>query len=91
MPKSFTFNPEGICPKSIKFDIDGDIVKNVKFIGGCPGNLQALSRLVEGMPVGKVVEKLSGIRCGNKVTSCPDQLAIALKNAYVESYICNKV
>ena len=80
MMRSFTFNPEGVCSRSIRFDVDGDIVKNVKFIGGCPGNLQGISNLVEGLSVNEVVEKLSGIRCGNKITSCPDQLAKAIKS-----------
>lgn len=91
MSKSFTFNTEGVCPKSIKFDIDGDKVRNVEFFGGCPGNLQAVSRLVDGMPIDKIIEKLSGIRCGNKVTSCPDQLAKALKNAYIDSHSYTKI
>jgi len=83
--KSFTFNTEEVCSKSIKFDIDGDIVRNVKFIGGCPGNLQAISCLVEELPIDKIIEKLSGIKCGNKGTSCPDQFAKALKSVLVES------
>ena len=78
--KSFIFNTEGVCSKSIKFDVDGNIVKNVKFIGGCPGNLQAISRLVEGLSIDKIIEKLSGIKCGNRETSCPDQFAKALKS-----------
>jgi uncharacterized protein (TIGR03905 family) len=70
--------PEGICPKEIKFDIENDTVKNVKFIGGCPGNLQAISRLIDGMAVGKVIETFKGNICRNQ-TSCADQLARALE------------
>lgn len=75
------FTPQGVCPKQIHFEVENDIVKKVIFEGGCPGNLEAISRLVEGMPVDKVIDILSGITCGTKSTSCSDQLAIALKNA----------
>ena len=63
-------------------DLDGNIVKNVKFTGGCHGNLQAIPRLVEGMTVEEVERRISGIRCGMKNTSCGDQLAKALREAY---------
>lgn len=74
-----TYTPRGICPYLIQFDVENDKVSNVKFSGGCNGNLQAISKLVEGMPVDQVTAKLSGIRCGHKQTSCADQLAQALK------------
>lgn len=63
----------------IKFESDGETVHNVEFIGGCNGNTQGVSRLVEGMKVEKVIELLEGINCNGKGTSCPDQLAKALK------------
>lgn len=75
----YTYRPEGVCSQQIQFDIDGDVIKNVTFLGGCPGNLQGISRLVEGMKVEDAIKKLEGIRCGGKPTSCPDQFAKALK------------
>lgn len=73
-----TYNTTGICAKEINFDLQDGIVRNVKFNGGCPGNLQAISSLLEGMPADEVVKKLKGITCGQKTTSCTDQLATAL-------------
>lgn len=73
-----TYNTTGICAKEINFDLEDGIVRNVKFNGGCPGNLQAISSLLEGMPADEVVKKLKGITCGAKTTSCTDQLATAL-------------
>jgi uncharacterized protein (TIGR03905 family) len=74
-----TYNTKGICAKEIDFDLSDGIVKNVKFTGGCPGNLQAISSLLEGMPAEEVIKKLKGITCGSKTTSCTDQLATALQ------------
>ncbi|MBP2628688.1 MAG: hypothetical protein H6Q68_3399 [Firmicutes bacterium] len=74
-----TYNTQGTCSKEINFDLTDGIVKNVNFKGGCPGNLQAISSLLEGMPAAEVIKKLKGITCGNKTTSCGDQLAIALQ------------
>lgn len=73
-----TFNTEGVCAKEIDFDLNDGIVTNVRFKGGCPGNLQAISSLIEGMPAEEVIKKVKGITCGNKTTSCTDQLANAL-------------
>ena len=75
------YKTKGTCSTRIDFDLDGDIVRNVRFMGGCNGNLQGISRLVEGMPAREAISKLEGIRCGFKSTSCPDQLAKALKAA----------
>jgi len=72
------FIPEGVCSKKIEFDIDNGKIKNVKFVGGCPGNLQAISLLIEGMPVEEVIQKFKGNLCRNG-TSCTDQLAKALE------------
>ena len=80
----YTYKTRGTCAVQIKFDLDGDIISNVKFLGGCNGNLQGISRLVEGMNVNDVAAKLKGITCGYKSTSCPDQLAIAIANAVAE-------
>ena len=73
-----TYKTNGTCSRQILFDVEDGKVKNVKFIGGCSGNLQGISRLVEGKEVNEVISLLSGIRC-RAGTSCPDQLAQALK------------
>lgn len=75
----YEYKTKGTCSQKIFFDIENGKVMNVKFLGGCNGNLQGISSLVEGMKVSAVIEKLEGIRCGFKPTSCPDQLAKALK------------
>lgn len=72
------FRPQGVCSIQIIIDVEDDIVKNVKFVGGCSGNTQGVGALAKGMKVSEVVERLQGIRCGAKPTSCPDQLAKAL-------------
>jgi uncharacterized protein (TIGR03905 family) len=81
----YVYTPHGICPAKIEFEIEGDIIKNISFYGGCNGNLQALSKLIEGMPVSTVKEKLSGIRCGHKTTSCADQLVKGIDEALEKS------
>ena len=75
------YRPKGVCSQSIDFDIEDNKVKNVSFVGGCSGNLQGISRLIEGMDVNEAISIIEGIRCGFKSTSCPDQLAKALKEA----------
>lgn len=75
------YRPSGVCSKQIQFDIEDNKVKNVQFTGGCSGNLQGISRLVEGMDVKEAISRIEGIHCGFKSTSCPDQLAQALKEA----------
>lgn len=80
----YEFRPRGVCSQKITFEIEDGIVKNVAFSGGCHGNLQGIAKLVEGMPKDEVIKRLSGIRCGFKPTSCPDQLAQALINAASE-------
>ena len=77
----YEYKTKGTCSQYILFDIEEDKVKNVQYIGGCNGNLQGISKLVEGMPVNEVIARLEGIHCGMKPTSCPDQLATALKNS----------
>lgn len=72
-----SYNTHGTCSRQILFDVENNTVKNVKFIGGCSGNLQGVSKLVEGKNVNEVISLLSGIKCRNN-TSCPDQLAKAL-------------
>ncbi|MDO4554572.1 MAG: TIGR03905 family TSCPD domain-containing protein [Lachnospiraceae bacterium] len=75
-----TFKTQGVCSTKIDIEMDGDIIKKVEFTGGCHGNLQGICKLVEGLPKDEVISKLGGIRCGFKATSCPDQLARALKS-----------
>lgn len=74
-----TFTTSGVCAKTIEFKIEDGVLQNVKFNGGCPGNAIGLSAAVEGMKIQDVVTKLEGIGCREKSTSCPDQLAKALK------------
>lgn len=74
----------GVCSRSITFDIEDGRVRNVSFEGGCAGNTKGVAALVEGMAVEEAVKRLEGIRCGFKSTSCPDQLALALKKAIEE-------
>ena len=76
----FTYSTKGTCSRQILFDVDAeDKLHNVRFIGGCSGNTQGVARLVEGMDIDEVISRLNGIRCGFRPTSCPDQLANALK------------
>ena len=82
---TYTYKTQGTCSTKIDLELDGNIIKNVKFTGGCPGNLLAIPKLVEGLTVDEVEEKLSGIRCGFKPTSCADQLAHACRAAYEKS------
>lgn len=77
----FRYKTNGTCSQQILFNLDGDIVRDVEFIGGCNGNLQGIGKLVEGMKAEEVIEKLKGISCGGRPTSCPDQLAKALTAA----------
>lgn len=71
----------GTCSREIELEMDGDIVRSVRFMGGCHGNLQGISKLVEGMTAAEVIRRLDGIRCGMKPTSCPDQLCRAIEQA----------
>lgn len=75
----FTYTTEGVCSRQIDFDVENGIVHNVSFLGGCNGNLKAISKLVEGMPAEKVIEILRGNTCGDNTTSCADQLTKALE------------
>jgi uncharacterized protein (TIGR03905 family) len=76
-----TIVPRGVCPMKVEFDLDGEIVTNVKFVGGCNGNLKVISTLIDGMTVDQINQKLAGNTCGSKSSSCADQLAIAVKKA----------
>lgn len=75
----YEFIPRGVCSRKIILDVEDGIVRNVEFIGGCNGNLKGISALVKGMKTEEVIDRLSGIKCGMKDTSCPAQLAEALR------------
>lgn len=78
----YKYRCQGTCSQQIEFDIENDIITNVSFLGGCNGNLKAISKLVEGMSVDKIESLLKGNTCGYKQTSCADQLACAVREAH---------
>ncbi len=78
------YTVSGVCSRSVSFDIEDGIVKNVAFEGGCNGNTKGIARLAEGMEAEEVIRRLRGVTCGHKPTSCPDQLAQALEKAIKE-------
>lgn len=82
---TFNYKPQGVCSRNLTFDIENGIVKNVYFEGGCNGNLKGIAALAEGKPADEVIKSLSGIKCGFKGTSCPDQFAKALEAALKEA------
>jgi len=73
------FEPRGVCSQAIEFEIEDNKLKYLKFYGGCPGNLEGISKLAKNRNILDIIEDLEGIKCGSKTTSCPDQLAQALK------------
>ncbi len=81
---NYKFKTQGVCSRSISFDIENGIVSNVLFEGGCNGNLKGIAALAEGKAAANIINTLSGIRCGFKSTSCPDQFAKCLKAAMEE-------
>lgn len=78
----YTYKTKGTCSQKITFDINDDVITNVQYTGGCNGNLKAVHSLVEGLTVEQIEKKLGGIQCGVKGTSCGDQLAKAVREAY---------
>ena len=84
MNKKFTFYPEGVCSMMIEIALDGDVIDDVVFTGGCNGNLSGISKLIKGMKAEDVIERLEGTKCGFKDTSCPDQLSKALRAAMAQ-------
>jgi len=78
---NYTYRTKGTCSQGIQFEIVDNKVHNVQFIGGCSGNTQGVARLIEGMDVNEAISRIDGIHCGPRPTSCPDQLAKALKEA----------
>ncbi|MGN1338440.1 MAG: TIGR03905 family TSCPD domain-containing protein [Candidatus Coprovivens sp.] len=79
---NYVYNTKGTCSVQISFDINDNIITNIKFLGGCPGNTQAIAKLLDGQTVDYIEEKLLGNMCGNRGTSCADQLAKAVREAY---------
>ncbi|MDF2880960.1 MAG: hypothetical protein K0R54_1517 [Clostridiaceae bacterium] len=75
----YSYNPTGVCSRTVNFDIVDNKVVKVNFLGGCEGNLQGIASLIEGMDINEAIKRLKGIKCGSKATSCPDQLAKALE------------
>lgn len=78
---TYTYRPKGVCSQQIIIDLNDDVIENLRVLGGCAGNLQGISALVRGMKAQEAIERLRGIRCGFKTTSCPDQIAKALEEA----------
>lgn len=81
----YSYKTKMTCSQQINFDIDGNVISNIEFVGGCNGNLKAISKLVDGWTVEKIESYLSGNTCGMRPTSCADQLAIAVRAAYNET------
>jgi len=82
---TYQFKPRGVCPRNISIELEGNIIRNVHFDGGCAGNLTGIAKLVEGMDVHDAIAKMKGIRCGQRPSSCPDQLSKALEEALVNA------
>lgn len=78
---TYTYQPRGVCSRKMTVEFDDGIIRDVRIEGGCSGNLQGISRLVIGMPAREAIQRMKGIRCGGKPSSCPDQLALALEQA----------
>lgn len=79
-----TYKPQGVCSKEINIEVEDNIVKSVEFVGGCNGNAKGIAALAKGMNVDEVIKRLSGITCGFRQTSCPDQMARALSQSMKE-------
>ena len=80
----YIYKPQGVCSREMIFDIEDGVIKSLKIVGGCDGNTKGISKLVVGMKLEDVIEKLKGIQCGYKGTSCPDQLSKALEKYLIE-------
>lgn len=78
---TITYTPKGVCSRKMTVEVEEGVIRSVEILDGCSGNLQGISRLLEGMTVEEAIRRMEGIRCGRKSTSCPDQLAQALKTA----------
>ena len=78
---TYTYRPRGVCSREMKLELEDGVIRSIRIVGGCSGNLQGISRLVEGMSAQEAIRRMKGIRCGFKDTSCPDQLSLALEKA----------
>lgn len=76
--ETFVYHPQGVCSKEMRFEMEGDVIRKVVIVGGCPGNLLGISRIMENKRIDEVVEAFQGVCCGGKKTSCPDQISKAL-------------
>ena len=83
--ETFVYRPKGVCSQQMTFTMDGDIIRDVKIVGGCAGNLLGISRILKDKKISEVMEAFHGVRCGMKATSCPDQIATALQ-AYAKQH-----
>lgn len=81
---TYTYRPQGVCSQLMEIDFEGNTIQSVRVLGGCDGNLQGISRLLQGMDMDEAIRRMEGIRCGRKPTSCPDQLARALRQLQAE-------
>lgn len=84
--KTFVYEPKGVCASKMQFEMDGDRIQSVHIVGGCAGNLLGISRMIQNKTISEVNDAFQGVRCGAKATSCPDQIAKALK-AYEQTYL----
>lgn len=82
---TITYTPQGVCSRQMTLEIDNGVISSLSVLGGCSGNLQGIARLVAGMEVDEAIRRLEGIRCGDKPTSCPDQLSRALRQYQSET------
>ena len=81
---TYTYQPSGVCSQLMRLELEQGVIRKVEVLGGCSGNLQGITRLVEGMEAREAIRRLRGIRCGFKPTSCPDQLSLALEQALAQ-------
>ena len=82
--QTISYQPKGVCSRHMEIDVEDGVIRSVEILGGCSGNLQGISRLVVGMKAEDAIQRMEGVKCGFKDTSCPDQLSIALKEAMKE-------
>ena len=83
---TFIYRPKGVCSQEMRFEIDGDVIRNVTIVGGCAGNLLGISRIMKDKKISEIMDVFAGVRCGVKQTSCPDQISKALQ-AYTKEYL----
>ncbi len=82
----YVYRPKGVCSKEMRFEMEGDVIRKVTIVGGCPGNLLGISCMLENKRIEEVIQAFEGVRCGAKPTSCPDQIACALKDYQVQGH-----